>query len=106
VHLIQVIYQIVSMRQNILLSCKSDLLHHLQRQSFTFHDNRRLGDSLYRVNTDSYCIDYIVSSFPPLLTSSFTLIGMFWIVLTLDWQLALLSAGVAPSLYWPVLFYA
>jgi len=103
---IQGTYLSIAMRQRILLALKSDLFQHLQRQSFTFHDNRRLGDSLYRVNTDAYCIDDIVSSFPPLLTSSFTLIGMFCIVLTLDWQLALLASAVAPCLYWSVGFYA
>jgi len=74
---IQGTYLSIAMRQRILLALKSDLFQHLQRQSFTFHDNRRLGDSLYRVNTDAYCIDDIVSSFPPLLASSFTLIGCF-----------------------------
>ncbi len=103
---IQGTYLSIAMRQRILLALKSDLFQHLQRQSFTFHDNRRLGDSLYRVNTDAYCIDDIVSSFPPLLTSSFSLIGMFCIVLTLDWQLALLASAVAPCLYWSVGFYA
>jgi len=96
----------IGMRQSVLLALKGDLFQHHQRQSFTFHDNRRLGDSIYRVNNDAYCIDDIASSIPPLLTSSFTLVGMFWIVLNLDWQLALLSSAVAPLLYWSVGFYS
>ncbi len=96
---VQGTYLSIMVRQRTLLALQGDLFQHLQRQSFTFHDNRRLGDSMYRVNSDAYCVDLIVSSLAPLLTSCLTLAGMFWIVLSLDWQLALLAVGVTPFLY-------
>ena len=37
-------YLNIGVRQRILLALKGDLFHQLQRQSFTFHDNRRLGE--------------------------------------------------------------
>jgi ATP-binding cassette subfamily B protein len=95
----------IDVRQRMLLALKSDLFHHLQRQSFAFHDSRRLGDSVFRINNDAHGVDSFVSNLLQLVTAAITLIGMFWIVVSLDWQLAILSALVAPFLYWSVDFY-
>jgi ATP-binding cassette subfamily B protein len=98
-------YLNIGVRQRILLALKSSLFQHLQRLSFKFHDNRRLGDSIYRVNNDAHCVDDFVASTLHLVTASCTLVGMLWIVFRIDWQLALLSAAVAPFLYKSVDFY-
>jgi ABC-type multidrug transport system fused ATPase/permease subunit len=98
-------YLNIGVRQRILLALKSALFQHLQRLSFTFHDNRRLGDSIYRVNNDAHCVEDFVASTLHLLTASCTLVGMLWIVFRIDWPLALLSAAVAPFLYWSIDFY-
>lgn len=95
----------IDLRQRTALALKSDLFQHLQRQSFVFHDNRRVGDSIYRVSDDAYCVDNILSSLPSLLASSLTLMGMFSIVMHIDWQLALLSSAVVPLLYYCVCYY-
>jgi ATP-binding cassette subfamily B protein len=98
-------YLNIGVRQRILLALKSSLFYHLQRLSLTFHDNRRLGDSIYRVNNDAYCVEDFVASTVHLLTATCTLVGMLWVVFKIDWQLALLSGAVAPFLYWSVDFY-
>jgi ABC-type multidrug transport system fused ATPase/permease subunit len=102
---VQETYVNIAVRQRILLALKSALFQHLQRLSFTFHDNRRLGDSIYRVNNDAYCVEDFVASVLHLLTASCTLLGMLWIAFTIDWQLALLAAAVAPLLYATAQFY-
>jgi ABC-type multidrug transport system fused ATPase/permease subunit len=95
----------IDVRQRMLLALKSDLFQHLQRQSFAFHDSRRLGESMFRINNDAHGIDSFVTNVLQLITAAMTLVGMFWIVVTLDWQLAVLSALVAPFLYWSVNYY-
>jgi len=99
-------YVNIDMRQRILLALKGELFQHLQRQSFAFHERRRLGDSIYRVSNDAYCAEDIVASTLNLLISAVTLIGMFSIAFTIDWQLALLSAAVIPLLYASFGFYS
>lgn len=102
---VQETYVNIAVRQRMLLALKSALFQHLQRLSFTFHDNRRLGDSIYRVNNDAYCVEDFVASLLRLLTACCTLIGMLWIAFAIDWQLALLAAAVAPLLYVSVQIY-
>jgi len=98
-------YVNIAVRQRILLAVKGDLFQHLQRHSFSFHDSRRLGDSIYRVTNDAYSVEDLVASALHLVTSCVTVVGMLWIALRLDWQLALLSAAVAPFLYGSTRYY-
>src|SRR5439155_1918099 len=102
---IQETYVNITLRQRILLALKTDLFQHLQKLSLTFHDDRRLGDSIYRVNNDAYCLEDLVANLIHLLTAGLTLAGMFVIALTVDWSLALLAAAVAPFISWSVRFY-
>jgi ABC-type multidrug transport system fused ATPase/permease subunit len=88
------------------LAFQADLFNHLQRLSFTYHDQTSVGDSLYRLNNDTGFIStHLWGNFRHLLTSGLTLVAMFWIVLWIDWQLALLSLAIAPILYGSVWFY-
>src|SRR5262249_31339989 len=65
-----------------------------------------VGDSMYRLNNDTGFIStHLWGNFRHLLMSVLTLIGMFWVVLMYDRQLALLSLAVAPILYGSVWFY-
>ena len=99
-------YLNIGVRQRILLALKSSLFQHLQRLSLTFHDNRRLGDSIHRVNNDAYCVEDFVASALHLLTAFCTLVGMLWIVFKIDWQLALVAAAASSRyLYWCVDLY-
>src|SRR5262249_48688464 len=88
------------------LAFQADLFNHLQRLSFSYHDQTSVGDSLYRLNNDTGFIStHLWGNFRHLLMSGLTLISMFWIVLIFNWQLALLSLSVAPILYGSVWFY-
>jgi ABC-type multidrug transport system fused ATPase/permease subunit len=90
----------------MILAFQADLFNHLQRLSFTYHDQTSVGDSLYRLNNDTGFIStHLWGNFRHLLTSGLTLTAMFWFVLWKDWQLALLSLAIAPVLYGSVWFY-
>jgi ABC-type multidrug transport system fused ATPase/permease subunit len=88
------------------LAFQADLFNHLQRLSFSYHDQSSVGDSLYRLNNDTGFIStHLWGNFRHLLMSGLTLVGMFWVVVVYDWKLALLSLAVAPVLYGSVWFY-
>jgi ATP-binding cassette, subfamily B, bacterial len=68
------------------LRCR--LFDHLQRLSLAFHDTTTVGDSLYRMTWDTYCVQSLFNSgVIPALTASFTLLGIAGIMFVLDWLL-------------------
>jgi ABC-type multidrug transport system fused ATPase/permease subunit len=91
--------------QNMVLDFRSDLFQHVQRLSLTHHDRRRSGMLIYAINFQADAAARLVMAVPPLAQSALTLVGMFWIALRLDSQLALLSLAVVPFLYYSVGYY-
>ncbi len=90
----------------LTLAFQTDLFNHLQRLSFSYHDRTSVGDSLYRLNNDAGFISTLLwGNFRHLLSSGLTLIGVLWVVVGLDAQLALLALLAAPFLYASVGFY-
>src|ERR1043165_2229202 len=96
----------VTVRQRVVLDLKSKLLDHVQRQSLTFYDGRRIGDLIYRINTDVWGIDEIMVAVLPLAAAVLTLIGMLWVIAYLNPGLALLSIFIAPLFYASCGFYS
>src|ERR1051325_4653902 len=87
----------VALRMVFRLRCA--LFDHVQRQSLSFHDSRAVGDSLYRITWDSYCIQAIFSEgMMPALTSGLTLFGIAIVMLARDWELLVAAAAVAVPL--------
>ncbi len=90
----------------ITLAFQADLFRHFQRLSLSYHDQWSVGDSMYRLTSDTGFISTLLwGNFRHLLTSGLTLLGVLWIVIRLDWQLALLALAAAPVLYGSVWFY-
>jgi ABC-type multidrug transport system fused ATPase/permease subunit len=84
----------------------ADLFNHLLRLSFKYHDQTTVGDSIYRVNSDTGFVSTMIwSNFRHVLTAVVTFAGMLWIVVRLDWQVALLALGVVPVQYISVGLY-
>jgi ATP-binding cassette subfamily B protein len=86
--------------QNMVMDLRSDLFAHVQRLSFTFHDQRQTGALMSQINIQAAAVGNIVMVFPPIAEAALTLVGMFVIAMLIDWQLALLSLLVLPFLYW------
>jgi ATP-binding cassette subfamily B protein/subfamily B ATP-binding cassette protein MsbA len=89
----------VALRMVFRLRCM--LFDHIQRHSLQFHESKSVGDSLYRVAWDSYCIQAIFSEgLMPALTASVTLLGIALVMLTRDWRLTVAALGAAvPLIY-------
>jgi ATP-binding cassette, subfamily B, bacterial len=86
--------------QNMVMDLRSDLFAHVQRLSFTFHDQRQTGALMSQINTQAAAVGNIVMVFPPIVEATLTLVGMLVIATLIDWQLALLALLVIPFLYW------
>jgi ATP-binding cassette, subfamily B, bacterial len=84
---------------------RSDLLWHIQRQSFPFYDERSTGNLMYVFTTEAGALGRLVVELPPLVQSVATLVGMFIITFTIDRELALLSMTVVPFIYYSTGYY-
>jgi ATP-binding cassette subfamily B protein len=86
--------------QNMVMDLRSDLFAHVQRLSFTFHDERQTGALMSQINLQAAAVGNIVMVVPPIIEATLTLVGMLVIAMLIDWQLALLALLVVPLLYW------
>jgi ATP-binding cassette subfamily B protein len=86
--------------QNMVMDLRSDLFAHVQRLSFTFHDQRQTGALMSQINVQAAAVGNIVMVVPPIAEATLTLVGMLVIATLIDWQLALLSLLIVPFLYW------
>jgi ATP-binding cassette subfamily B protein/subfamily B ATP-binding cassette protein MsbA len=99
-------YVNTTLDQRMVLDFRSDLFRHTQRLSLTFHDKRRTGDFMSRINSQAAAVGSIPLTAPPIVQAILTLAGTFWIVLKIDWVLALISLSVVPFLYYSTAYYA
>lgn len=91
---------------NMVLDLRGDLFQHAQRLSLAFHDQKRSGMLIYAINGQADAAARLVMIMPGLAQSVLTLVGMFVVLLSMSWQLALLSLAVVPFLYYSVGYYA
>ena len=90
----------VGLGQRMLLCLQQDLFGHLQKLSLRYHQQAGTGDTIYRLDSDSFCVDAILmNGFFPLANSLLTLGLMFVVLFRLEWSVALLSLAVIPLLF-------
>ena len=76
---------------------RRDLFAHMQDLSFSFYDKNRTGQLMSRVTGDLFEITELAHHGPEdLFISSVTILGAFFIMLTIQWQLALMVFAVIP----------
>jgi ATP-binding cassette subfamily B protein/subfamily B ATP-binding cassette protein MsbA len=89
-------YLLNSVALRLVFKLRCALFDHVQRLSLSFHDKSAVGDSLYRITWDSYCIQAIFSEgLVPGLSAATTLLGIGAVMLTRDWRLTAVTLGVA-----------
>jgi ATP-binding cassette, subfamily B, bacterial len=93
------------LEQGMVLDCRSDMFQNAQRLSLAFYDKSRTGALMFRINNQASSVGSITTSFPPLAQNAIMLVGMFWIVASIDLVLALLAMTVVPFLYYSVVYY-
>jgi ATP-binding cassette, subfamily B, bacterial len=100
-------YIFVKVGLQALLKLRTDLYAYLQSLSLKYHDARRSSDSSFRVAYDSQSIQTIYNKgFTNIFGSVITLIGIFLVMIRIDWQLTLLSLAVVPAIVVAIYFFA
>jgi ABC-type multidrug transport system fused ATPase/permease subunit len=87
------------LEQHIVLDLRSDLFEHAQQLSLTFHDERRTGELMSRINYAAASLGAIIMSVPPIAQSLLTLVGMAVIAALIDLKVTLISLSVLPLMY-------
>ncbi len=92
-------YVLVAIGLRMVFKLRCRLFAHVQKLSLRFHDTTTVGDSLYRVTWDSYCVQSVFNSgLIPAITSGAKLAGIAVIMLFCDWSVALVTLGVSAPL--------
>jgi ATP-binding cassette subfamily B protein/subfamily B ATP-binding cassette protein MsbA len=93
-------YTTISIGHGMVSDLRRDLYIHLQRLSLAFHTRSQVGDLLYRVTSDTYAIQTLtMNGLFPVLSSLILLVGMFMVMIRLDWLLTFLALIVCPILF-------
>lgn len=92
--------------QGLAKDFRSKVFAHLQRLSLRYHDNQGMAESVYRVQMDAPAIrDVAIDSVIPTLGSAVTLVAMAFVIMRIDWQLALVALAVSPVLFTLARYY-
>jgi ATP-binding cassette subfamily B protein len=93
--------------QRIVYDLRAKLLSHIQVLPLRHHLLAKTADSVYRLDSDVYCVnDLVMGGVFPLAMAVLKLSVMFAILMRLDATLALLSLTVAPFLYVCLRYYS
>jgi ATP-binding cassette, subfamily B, bacterial len=82
---------------NVLTDIRFDLYSHIQRLSLAFHHRNRSGDLITRVTSDIERLrETTVMAVMPLVAHSLTLIGMVFVMMWMNWELAIITLATFP----------
>ncbi|WP_108671034.1 ABC transporter ATP-binding protein [Peribacillus acanthi] len=84
---------------NIETDMRRQLFVHVQRQSFRFFDNTKTGHIMSRITNDLFDIGELAHHGPEdVFITIMTFVGAFWIMLTINVKLALVTICILPFL--------
>src|SRR5437867_12281439 len=82
------------------LDVRARLFRQMQRLSVAYHDTMGAADSAYRTLNDAPMLrSFGIDSLIPLATSILTLGAMIFVIVFLDWELALIALLVSPLMF-------
>ncbi len=92
--------------ERMVLDFRARLFRHVQRLSPVYHEKKGAADAAYRIQRDAPSVHYVaVDGVIPFVTATATIVSMLYIVVRLDWQLAMVACGVAPILFLASRYY-
>ena len=93
-------YTMQMMGQHIMLDLRSQIFGHLQRLDLRFYDRNPVGRLMTRVTTDVDVLnDLFAAGVVSVFGDVFTLLGIMVVLLSMDWQLALVTFSVLPLIF-------
>jgi ATP-binding cassette subfamily B protein/subfamily B ATP-binding cassette protein MsbA len=92
--------------RSMVRDLREQLFAHIQAMTLSQHSRTKMGDALYRLETDASCVEQLIlRGFFPIVFSLVTLIAMFSILAAIDLELALVSLAIVPFLFAWLRFY-
>src|SRR5258707_7947269 len=92
--------------EKLLLDFRVRLFSHLQRLSLGYHDAKGTTDSVYRIQYDTASMQYLgIDGLGPFVTSTITLLVMFYVTFRIDSQLAMVAMVISPVLFMLSMMY-
>ncbi len=87
--------------QRTIFDLRMEIFGHLQRLSLRFYDKNPIGRLITRVTNDVEVLNEMFSSgIVMVFTDVFTIIGIFYFMFSMNWQLTLVSLSVMPLLFY------
>lgn len=87
--------------QRTIFDLRMEVFEHLQRLSLRFYDKNPIGRMITRVTNDVEVLNEMFSSgIVMVFTDVFTIIGIFYFMFSMNWELALVSLSVLPLLFY------
>jgi ATP-binding cassette subfamily B protein len=87
--------------QRTIYDLRMEIFRHLQNLSLKFYDKNPIGRLITRVTNDVEVLNEMFSSGIVMVFSDvFTIIGIFYFMFSMSWQLALISLSVLPLLFY------
>ncbi|HXG38873.1 MAG TPA: ABC transporter ATP-binding protein, partial [Bacteroidota bacterium] len=87
--------------QRTIYDLRMEIFEHLQRLSLRFYDKNPIGRLITRVTNDVEVLNEMFSSgIVMVFTDVFTIIGIFYFMFSMNWELALVSLSVLPLLFY------
>jgi ATP-binding cassette subfamily B protein len=87
--------------QRTIYDLRTEVFEHLQRLSLRFYDKNPIGRLITRVTNDIEVLNEMFSSgIVMVFTDVFTIIGIFYFMFSMNWELALVSLSVLPLLFY------
>src|SRR5437879_11989510 len=78
----------------------------MTRLSLSYHDVRGTAETPFILQYDAAAVQTVLAErFIPLIGSAFTLLGMLYVTMKIDWQLALVALVISPILFLISKFY-
>ena len=76
---------------NVVAQLRTEVYAHLQKLSLSYYSNKQTGQLMSRVMNDTALLEQMVAhSIPDVASNIFILIGVTTLLMTINWQLALL----------------
>jgi ATP-binding cassette subfamily B protein len=83
--------------ERMLRDFRARLFLHVQRLSFSYHDQIGTADSIYRIQNDASSLqNVVVFGVVPMFTSTFTLVSMTYVTARINWKFALVGLTILP----------
>jgi ABC-type multidrug transport system fused ATPase/permease subunit len=98
-------YVNTKLEMRMVLEFRSELFRHVQRLSFAFHDQRRTGEFMGRINGQASSVGSVTVAAFPLVQNALMLVGMLYIAYLLNPPIALLATAVIPAIYYSTGLY-